>query len=105
MQGSWRFCVSGDRSLRARWLEWKRWLKRPRRLARRGRAPGAGAGGPQRGPDPPLQVSASAGGHRGLSLVDPKADPQAKPLLSAICVSNQNGPAPVFEEQAVPPLW
>jgi len=32
-------------------------------------------------------------------------DPQAKPFLSAIHLSNQNGPAPVFEEQSVPPLW
>jgi hypothetical protein len=32
-------------------------------------------------------------------------DPQAKPYLNAIRLSNQGGPAPVFQEQTVAPLW
>jgi hypothetical protein len=32
-------------------------------------------------------------------------DPQAKPFLSAIHISNKGGPAPVFKEEAVAPLW
>ena len=32
-------------------------------------------------------------------------DPQAKPYLSAIHLSNKGGPAPVFQEQTVAPLW
>jgi len=32
-------------------------------------------------------------------------DPQAKPYLNLIHLSNRNGPAPVFKEQPVAPLW
>jgi hypothetical protein len=32
-------------------------------------------------------------------------DPQAKPFLATISLSNQDGPAPVFTEESVPPLW
>ena len=32
-------------------------------------------------------------------------DPQVKPYLNAIRLSNQDGPSPVFQEQAVAPLW
>jgi hypothetical protein len=32
-------------------------------------------------------------------------DPQAKPFLGAIHLSNQAGPAPVFREEPVAPLW
>jgi hypothetical protein len=32
-------------------------------------------------------------------------DPQAKPFLTAIHISNQGGPAPVFKEEPVAPLW
>jgi hypothetical protein len=32
-------------------------------------------------------------------------DPQAKPYLTAIHLSNKGGPAPVFTEAPVPPLW
>jgi len=32
-------------------------------------------------------------------------DPQAKPFLSVIHLSSKNGPAPVFQEAAVAPLW
>jgi hypothetical protein len=32
-------------------------------------------------------------------------DPQAKPFLTAIHLSNQGGPAPVFKEEPVAPLW
>jgi hypothetical protein len=32
-------------------------------------------------------------------------DPQAKPFLTAIHLSNQGGPAPVFKEAPVAPLW
>lgn len=32
-------------------------------------------------------------------------DPQVKPFLSAIHLSNPSGPAPVFKEAAVAPLW
>ena len=32
-------------------------------------------------------------------------DPQAKPYLSAIKISNKGGPAPVFREEPVGPLW
>jgi hypothetical protein len=32
-------------------------------------------------------------------------DPQAKPFLAAIHLSNQGGPAPVFTEEPVAPLW
>jgi hypothetical protein len=32
-------------------------------------------------------------------------DPQAKPFLGIIKLSNQGGPAPVFKEEAVGPLW
>ena len=32
-------------------------------------------------------------------------DPQAKPFLVAIHLSNQGGPAPVFKEEPVAPLW
>ncbi len=32
-------------------------------------------------------------------------DPQAKPFLTAIHASSRNGPAPVFREEAVAPLW
>ncbi len=32
-------------------------------------------------------------------------DPQAKPYLNAIRLSNQGGPAPVFQEAPVAPLW
>ena len=32
-------------------------------------------------------------------------DPQAKPFLTAIHLSNQGGPGPVFKEEAVAPLW
>ncbi|HTC95338.1 MAG TPA: hypothetical protein VK699_17970 [Terriglobales bacterium] len=32
-------------------------------------------------------------------------DPQAKPFLNAIRLSNQGGPAPVFTEEPVGPLW
>jgi len=32
-------------------------------------------------------------------------DPQAKPFLATIHLSNQGGPAPVFKEQPVAPLW
>jgi hypothetical protein len=32
-------------------------------------------------------------------------DPQAKPFLSVIRISNKNGPPPVFKEEAVSPLW
>jgi hypothetical protein len=32
-------------------------------------------------------------------------DPQAKPFLPAIQLPNQGGPAPVFTEQSVAPLW
>ena len=32
-------------------------------------------------------------------------DPQAKPYLTAIHLSNQGGPKPVFTEEAVAPLW
>ncbi len=32
-------------------------------------------------------------------------DPQAKPFLTAIHLSNQAGPPPVFREEPVPPLW
>lgn len=32
-------------------------------------------------------------------------DPQAKPFLRAIHLSNQNGPAPVFKEETIAALW
>jgi hypothetical protein len=32
-------------------------------------------------------------------------DPQAQPFLTAIHLSSQGGPAPVFKEEAVAPLW
>jgi len=32
-------------------------------------------------------------------------DPQAKPYLTAIHLSNQGGPSPVFNEEPVAPLW
>ena len=32
-------------------------------------------------------------------------DPQAKPYLTALHLSNQGGPKPVFQEQSVAPLW
>jgi hypothetical protein len=32
-------------------------------------------------------------------------DPQAKPFLSLIRLSNKNGPAPTFNEEPVAPLW
>jgi hypothetical protein len=32
-------------------------------------------------------------------------DPQAKPLLTAIHLSNRGGPPPVFREESVAPLW
>jgi hypothetical protein len=32
-------------------------------------------------------------------------DPQAKPLLATIHLSNQGGPAPAFKEERVAPLW
>jgi hypothetical protein len=32
-------------------------------------------------------------------------DPQAKPYLAVIHLSNQGGPKPVFQEEAVAPLW
>lgn len=32
-------------------------------------------------------------------------DPQAKPFLAIIHLSNQGGPPPVFQEQSVAPLW
>jgi hypothetical protein len=32
-------------------------------------------------------------------------DPQTKPFLAAIRLSNQGGPAPVFQEEPVAPLW
>jgi hypothetical protein len=32
-------------------------------------------------------------------------DPQVKPFLAAIRLSNQGGPKPVFNQQAMPPLW
>jgi hypothetical protein len=32
-------------------------------------------------------------------------DPQAKPFLAAIRLSNQGGPPPVFKEEPVAPLW
>ena len=32
-------------------------------------------------------------------------DPQAKPYLAIIHLSNKGGPAPVFQETPVPPLW
>lgn len=32
-------------------------------------------------------------------------DPQAKPFLTAIRLSNQGGPAPAFKEEPVAPLW
>ena len=32
-------------------------------------------------------------------------DPQAKPFLTAIHLSNRGGPPPVFKEEAVAPLW
>jgi hypothetical protein len=32
-------------------------------------------------------------------------DPQAKPFLSVIHISNRNGPTPVFREEVVAPLW
>jgi hypothetical protein len=32
-------------------------------------------------------------------------DPQAKPFLSVIHLSNSNGPKPVFKEESVAPLW
>jgi hypothetical protein len=32
-------------------------------------------------------------------------DPQAKPFLTAIHLSNQGGPPPVFKEEPVSPLW
>jgi hypothetical protein len=32
-------------------------------------------------------------------------DPQAKPFLTVIHLSNQGGPAPVFKEEHVAPLW
>jgi hypothetical protein len=32
-------------------------------------------------------------------------DPQSKPYLTAIHLSNRGGPAPVFNEEPVPPLW
>jgi hypothetical protein len=32
-------------------------------------------------------------------------DPQAKPFLATIRLSNQSGPKPVFNEEAVAPLW
>src|SRR3984885_15151045 len=32
-------------------------------------------------------------------------DPQAKPYLSAIHLENAGGPPPVFQQEAVPPLW
>jgi len=32
-------------------------------------------------------------------------DPQAKPYLAALKLSNRGGPAPVFKEAAVAPLW
>ncbi|MGD0365966.1 MAG: hypothetical protein ABSA94_00795 [Acidobacteriaceae bacterium] len=32
-------------------------------------------------------------------------DPQVKPFLSTIVLSNQGGPKPIFQEQPIPPLW
>ena len=32
-------------------------------------------------------------------------DPQVKPYLAAIHLSNKGGPAPVFKEEPVAPLW
>jgi hypothetical protein len=32
-------------------------------------------------------------------------DPQAKSFLASIHLSNKGGPAPVFQEESVPPLW
>ena len=32
-------------------------------------------------------------------------DPQAKPYLDAIPLSNWNGPKPTFDEEPVAPMW
>jgi hypothetical protein len=32
-------------------------------------------------------------------------DPQAKPFLAAIHLSNKGGPPPVFKDEPVAPLW
>jgi len=32
-------------------------------------------------------------------------DPQAKPFLTAIHISNQGGPSPVFKEEPMDSLW
>jgi hypothetical protein len=51
-------------------------------------------------------------GHDGWSgssgrggLITVTYDPQARPYLGIIHLSSQNGPAPVFREQAVTALW
>ncbi|HTF44307.1 MAG TPA: hypothetical protein VK641_10435 [Terriglobales bacterium] len=74
---------------------------------RGGRGGSGGIGTPSRnnGSDGSSGRDGSSGPQGRGGSITVTYDPQAKPFLSAIRVSNQNGPAPVFEEQAVPPLW
>jgi hypothetical protein len=41
---------------------------------------------------------------RGGSIIV-MVDPQASHLISALHLSNQGGPKPIFRQEAVAPLW
>jgi hypothetical protein len=75
---------------------------------------GHGGRGGSGGAGIPSGQSGSNGldGHDGMSgsagnggRITVAYDPQAKPFLSAIHLSNEGGPAPVFKEEPVAPLW
>lgn len=75
-----------------------------------GRGGRGGSGGP--GLTPGRNGSDGLNGHDGFDGFAGGAgsfvvtyDPQAKPFLTAIHLSNPGGPTPVFREEPVPPLW
>jgi hypothetical protein len=44
-------------------------------------------------------------GHREVGSITVTYDPAVAPYLGVIHLSNRGGPAPVFNEEPVAPLW
>jgi hypothetical protein len=66
---------------------------------------GLGSSGTRRGQSGSSGRSGSAGADGKGGSITVTYDPQAKPFLKVLRFSNLGGPAPVFNEQQVAPLW
>ncbi|MGA2653357.1 MAG: hypothetical protein ABSF28_22770 [Terracidiphilus sp.] len=71
----------------------------------RGGSGGIGSPNGSNGSDGSSGNDGRSGSQGRGGLITVTYDPQVKPYLSTIRLSSQNGPRPVYKEQAVAPLW